>query len=180
MWGHPGNGVFYHDYFKERSLEISPFGKIDPNNIEEYYDGRVEVDGKDVKIDLNFESESVDSDLLKDVENVISKISEFAKLAWLAISEDWDLDLESETARFYLQHHLDEFSEEEIVKLFGTSNVDKSIFFKALSLVRIGLYPEDDEMFTVFDIQLSKELTNYLMSVSISSDGKVTDIDFES
>ena len=161
-------------------MEILPFGKVDPDNVEEYYDGNIKVDGKDIEIDLNFESESVDEELLKNVVNLIAKISEFSNIAWSAISEDWDLDSESETARFYLQHHLDEFDEEEIYKLFGTSKVDKQTFFKALSLVRVGLYPEDEEMFSVFDIQLDQELTDYLMSVSISSDGKVTDISFES
>lgn len=161
-------------------MEISPFGKIDSSNVEEYYDGSVKIDGKDVEIDLNFESESVSNDLLKDVEKLISKISKFAQQAWSAISEDWDLDAESETARFYLQHHMDEFGEGEIVKLFGTSSVDKTVFLKALSLVRVGLYPEDEEMFSVFDIQLSPELTDYLMSVSIGSDGQVTGISFES
>jgi len=161
-------------------LEISPFGKIDSSNVEEYYDGSVKIDGKDIEIDLNFESESVSNDLLKDVEKLISKISEFAQQAWSAISKDWDLDAESETARFYLQHHMDEFSEDEIVKLFGTSSVDKTVFLKALSLVRVGLYPEDEEIFSVFDIQLSPELTDYLMSVSIGSDGQVTGISFES
>lgn len=161
-------------------MNISPFGNIDPNNIEEYYDGRVKVDGKDIETDLNFESESVSENLIREVGKLTSKISEFAQLAWTAISEDWDLDSESETARFYLQHHLDEFSEEDVVKLFGTTNVDKSAFFNALSLVRIGLYPENDEMFAVFDIQLSQELTDYLMSVSISSGGQVTGVSFES
>ncbi|WP_299775917.1 DUF2004 domain-containing protein [uncultured Pseudoteredinibacter sp.] len=161
-------------------MDIPPFGKIDSKNIEEYYDGSVNVDGKDVEIDLNFESESVDDELLECVATVTSRVPELANKAWAAISEDWDLGSESETARFYLQHHLDEFSEEEIVKLFGTQSVDKSVFLKALSLVRIGLYPEDDEMFSLFDIQLNQDLTDYLMSVSIDSDGQVTGISFES
>lgn len=166
--------------FKEKSLKISPFGNIDSEDVEGYYVGSVNINGQDIEIDLNFESESVDDDLLKSVASVIPKISDLANRAWSAISEDWDLDSESETARFYLQHHLDEFSEEEIFNLFGTSSVDKSAFLKSLSLVRIGLYPEDDEMFSVFDIQLNPDLTDYLMSVSIDSDGQVTGISFES
>lgn len=161
-------------------MKLSIFGEIDPNNVEEYYDGNVKIDGKDVEIDLNFDSESVNEDLLTDVEIFIAKISELAQKAWTAIAEDWDLDSESETARFYLQHHLDEFSQEELVKLFSTSNVEKSVFFRALSLVRVGLYPEDDEIFSIFDIQFSQELTDYLMSVSIDSNGKVTGLSFES
>lgn len=161
-------------------MKISPFGNIDSEDIEEYYVGSVNINSQDIEIDLNFESESVGDDLLKSVASVISKISDLANKAWSAISEDWDLDSESETARFYLQHHLDEFSEGEIINLFGTTSVDKSAFLKALSLVRIGLYPEDDEMFSVFDIQLNPDLTDYLMSVSIDSDGQVTGISFES
>lgn len=161
-------------------MEIPPFGKIDSKNIEEYYDGSVTIDGKVIEIDLNFESKSVDDDLVKSVARVTSNISALANTAWSAISKDWDLGSESETARFYLQHHLDEFSEEEVVKLFGTLDVDKSDFLKALSLGRIGLYPEDVEMFSVFDIQLNPALTDYLMSVSIGSAGEVTGIRFES
>jgi len=161
-------------------VEIIPFGKIDSQNVEDYYDGTVKIGEQNVEIDLNFESDVVDDELLARVNNSIQKLLELSDQAWAAISDDWDLDSESDTARFYLQHHLDEFSEEEIIKLFGTTSIDKSVFFKALSLVRIGYYPEDEDMFTVFDIQLSQELTNYLMSVSISEAGVVTDISFES
>ena len=159
---------------------ISPFGEIDPKNIEEYYDGNVRIGEKDIEIDLNFESEPVSETLLAAVGNAIAQIKELADLAWAAVSDDWDLDVESETARFYLQHHLEEFCEDEVVKLFGTTVIDKTIFIRALSLVRIGLYPEDEDMFAVFDIQLSQELTNYLMSVSLTQSGQVTGISFES
>jgi hypothetical protein len=161
-------------------LNVSPFGNIDSKNVEDYFEGKVKIGEDHIDIDLNFESESVTESLLAAVSNTVGQISEFASRAWKAISDDWDLNEESETARFYLQHHLDEFSEEEILKLFGTNKIDKEVFIKALSLVRIGLYPEDEDMFVIFDIQLSQELTDYLMSVSISQEGQVTGISFES
>ncbi|MFD2231874.1 DUF2004 domain-containing protein [Alkalimarinus sediminis] len=161
-------------------MNISPFGKVDPENVKEYYDGNIKVGDENIEIDLNFESESISENLLVSVVNLIAQIKEFADIAWKAVSHDWDLDEESETARFYLQHHLEEFDEDEIIKLFGTTEIDKQTFIDALSLVRIGLYPEDEDMFAVFDIQFSQELTDYLMSVSLNQSGQVTGISFES
>ncbi len=161
-------------------MNIVPFGKIDPDNIEDYYDGSVNLDGDSVAIDLNFESESACESLLAEIEKTMAQLPKYSELAWKAISDDWDLDEESITARFYLQHHLDEFAQEEVFKLFGTNEIDKDTFIRALSLVRIGLYPEDTDMFSVFDIQFSPEFTNYLMSISITQSGQVSDISFES
>lgn len=161
-------------------MNIVPFGKIDPNNVEDYYDGSVNLGGDSVDIDLNFESESVSESVLVAIEKTMNQLPKFSGLAWKAISDDWDLDEESETARFYLQHHLDEFDEDEIIKLFGTNEINKDAFTKALSLVRIGLYPEDEDMFSVFDIQFSPGFTNYLMSISITQSGLISDISFES
>lgn len=161
-------------------MYISPFGDINPEQIKDYYDASIQIGDEMVEIDLNFELESVEASLLQDIQAAIAKISKLASIAWEAISEDWDLDEDSETARFYLQHHLDEFDEDEIMQIFGTADVTKPIFMKALSLVRIGLYPEDEESFILFDIQFPEELTDYLMSVRMTKDGQVNDISFES
>lgn len=166
--------------FKEKNMDISLFGKIDPKDVEDYYSGIIKIGENEVEIDLNFESESINENLLSPVNEILPKLTSYADKAWNAISHDWDLGEESETARFYLQHHLEEFNDEEILELFGSSEVDKQSFIKSLSLTRVGLYPEDEDMFAVFDIQLSPDLTDYLMSVSISKYGQVMDISFES
>ncbi len=161
-------------------MEILPFGNLDSNNVENYYSGSVHVNKNEIEIDLNFEEEQVDENILISVKETISKIYEFSNKAWSAISDDWDLDGDSETARFYLQHHLDEFSDEEIKKIFGTSKIDKQSFINSLTLTRIGLYPESEDMFIIFDIQFSPDLTNYLMSVAFDGDGEFVEISMES
>lgn len=161
-------------------MDIPPFGEIDADALEEYYETALKIKGKKVELDLNFESESVDEEVLASVESFIHELSVYAKRAWLALEEDWDLDAESDTTRFYLQHHLDDMDEAEALALFGTKDVSKQVFFDALSLVRIGLYPEDEDAFAVFDIQFSREITDYLLTVRFSVDGEVSDVSFES
>lgn len=161
-------------------MNINTFGVISAEHLDEYYTGNIEINGKLIDIDLNFESESVDESLLISVDTVLKNIRDFADKAWNAISDDWDLNEGSETARFYLQHHLEEFSEEEILTIFGTTEIDKRAFMSALSLTRVGLYPEDADMFIVFDIQFPDEHTNYLMSLSLTQDGLVNDLSLQS
>ena len=161
-------------------MEIEIFGKIDPNNPEEYYEGTVTLDGNSVEIDLNFESEEIEEEVMASVSDFLKSLDKFAKKAFDEISKDYDLGEESETARFYLQHHIDESSEDELKDVFGTLDIDKETYFKALSLQRIGLYPEDDESFAVFDIQLPEDFTNYLMAVTFDDSGELSYISMDS
>ena len=89
-------------------MDISPFGIIDPKDVEDYYSGSIKIGENEVDIDLNFESKSINEDLLSSVNELLPRITSYADKAWHAISHDWDLGEESETARFYLQHHLQE------------------------------------------------------------------------
>ncbi len=176
------NAPYWRSYitFQGNTVEINPFDNIDINNLEEYYDSVISVDGNAIEVDLNFESESIEIDLLKPLSTFFQNIESFSVSAFNAISKDFDLGDESETARFYLQHHIDELSESEILSIFGTTNIDKEIFFKHLSLARIGFYPEGEEDYAVFDIQLPEEYTNYLMAVTFDSEGNVSYISFDS
>ena len=161
-------------------MEFKPFGNIDPKELEEYYDGELTVAGKPVEIDVNFESESTDESALERIANFIEGIGAKAKVAFQAISDDFDLGEESETARFYLQHHLDQFSDDEKNVLFGGPDVDQEKFLDCLVLKRIGIYPEDEESYAIFDIQFPEDYTNYLMAVTFDEDGGLTGISMES
>ena len=99
-------------------MNIKPFGDIDKDNLEEYYDAEITVANSLIELDLNFESESVDESILESVSSFINNIENMATKSFNAIAEDYDLGDESETARFYLQQHLNEFSEKEIKTIF--------------------------------------------------------------
>jgi len=161
-------------------MYIEPFGNIDIDNLEECYDSLLEVQGDDVEIDLNFDSESIESSYLEHIKKFLSRIEILVKKAFEAMSDDFDLGEESEAVRLYLQHHLDEFDEGTIKEVFGTTEIDKQIFFKNLKLYRVGLYPEDAESFAIFDIQLPRKYTNYLIAVTFDRDGEYSHISMES
>lgn len=161
-------------------MNIRPFGEIDGANLDEYYESEVVVLGKAVEIDANFDSESIADSVLAQLAKSIENIEAMSSQAFAAISADWDLLDESEIAREYLQFHLEQFDEEEIKQIFGTHEIEKQQFLKALSIVRIGFYPEDQEAYVIFDIQFPTEHTNYLMAVIFSADGKISEISMES
>lgn len=161
-------------------MQIEPFGEIDPGNLEEYYGGEIEIDGDVIEIDINFDSASVDVGLLKQVADYLSSIESRIEKAFEAVADDLELDEDTGTARFYLQHHLNEFSDEELQSVFGTEDVTEESFLDNLLVTRIGLYPEDHDSWSTIDIKLPDEFTNYLMSVTFNTDGELTGIAMES
>ena len=161
-------------------MDISPFGEINPSALDEYYDGEILVFGKSVEIDANFESEEIEENKIKNISSFLNNIEHEAKKAFDEITKDWDLGEESETARFYLDHHINELTTKEVMSIFGKTNVDKDSYLNSLQLVRIGLYPEDEESFAIFDIQFPEEYTNYLMAVTFNDEGELSYISMDS
>ena len=161
-------------------MKIDIFGNIDLESVQDYYSATIKLQGRDVEIDLNFESNVIDSKILESVSEILENIETQVTKAFDAISNDYDLDTESETARFYLQHHLDEFSKEEIHGIFGNETINKDSFMKSLNLQRIGIYPEDEEEFLIFDIQFPEKITNYLMAVTFNDSNELSCISMDS
>lgn len=161
-------------------MNIKPFGEFDPQNLEEYYDGEIVINGNAIEVDVNFESESVDIDTLNNVSKYIDTIDAQIKMAFESLSEDYDLGEESETALFYLQHHKEELSNDELIKIFGTTEITKDTFFKNVAVSRVGIYPEDKESYSVIDIKLPDEYTNYIMAVTFGADGELSYISMDS
>lgn len=161
-------------------MQIEPFGEIDPENIEDYYGGEIEIDGDIIEIDVNFDSTSVDAGLLKKVSDFLTGIDTRIEKAFAAIADDLELDEDTGTARFYLQHHLNELSDDELQSVFGTDDVTEEDFLDNLLVTRIGLYPEDNESWSVIDIKLPDEFTTYLMAVSFNTNGELTGVSMES
>jgi len=161
-------------------MKIEPFGEIDLNSLGEYYEGEVSVDGRTVEVDLNFESETIGKEVLRSVESIMSNVKKYLDLSFAAISADFDLEKDSETAVKYLEHHKEILESDELVKVFGTTEISKEIFLNSLSAHRVGLYPEDEESFIVVDVGISREITDYLMAVTFNVEGKLSFISMES
>lgn len=161
-------------------MNISPFGNIDKDNLEEYYESRMQISGCDIEIDLNFDAETIDDESLMFVSRFIGKLELMAANAFQAVLNDFELGDKSEAAFDYWQHCIDELSSDELESLFGMVDMSKDVFFNGLSLYRVGLYPEELEAFAVFDIRLPEEYTDYLIAVTLDLQGRIVSIDMES
>ena len=161
-------------------MQIKLFGEIDPHNLEEYYETEIVINKVPVEVDLNFESEIIAESELILLNKYIANIESGVKKAFEAISVDFGLGENSETAVSYLQHHLEMLTEEEKNSLFDNAAISKQIFLNSLELTRIGLYPEDEESYAIYDIHFPKKYTNYLMAVEFNKNDELSAISFES
>ena len=168
-------------------MNIYPFGKIDPDNLNDYYHGVIQLNDLEIELDINFlepnlEIRRTDPKKLENVQDFITNIVEYSKNVMKYIEEDYDSGNESADSRFYLNHHLDldVMDETEILELFDTTDVTKEIYFSKLKIRRIGFYPEDPKNYVVVDVMFPPRITNYLLSVTFDDSFAMISIAMES
>lgn len=139
------------------------FGKLHTENLEDYYDVDIEFNGSEIQIDLNFEDITIDTSTMDKVKNFIENIDKFDKLNKTYIHNDYS-DEDGDTVKFYLEHHLEEISKDEISILIKFDNLSiepEQQLLTKLKLVRVGLYPHDEDNFAIFDYTIGREFTDY-------------------
>ena len=159
-------------------VDLPYFGEIHVELTDEVtnLDWNVEVEllNQAVNLDLEVMSEDIDVSFLKDF---LSNLPTKVQLAQKALENDYQNGKE---VKFYLQHHLEEFDEEELASLeIDTLNNPIEQLFKQLHLTDISI-SFDEEWFVNFDFTIDEELTNYLLAVSFDEEGVVSDIAMES
>lgn len=158
------------------------FGQISTDNIEEYYDVNIDFNGREIQIDLNFESETTNGEKLNQIKNYLENIEVYNRLAKNYILEDYHNE-EGDTIKFYVEHHLEEVEEDELSTIinFDDSTVEpEQQLLTKLELVRIGLYPDNEEGFAILDYSIGKEITNYLVVINTDQNGQLDYMAMES
>ena len=158
------------------------FGNLPTKNLEEYYDVDIELNGNEIQVDLNFENQTVDTLILDKVKNFIEKLEKFDKLNKTYILNDYN-DEDGDTVKSYLEHHLEEVDKEELTKLVNFDDTitepEKQLLSK-LKLVRVGLYPDNEDNFAIFDYSIGKDITNYLVVINTDENGQLDYMTMES
>lgn len=158
------------------------FGQLSTDNVEEYYDINIDFNGNEIQVDLNFESENTDGAKLDQVKNYLENIETFNRLAKSYILEDYHNE-EGDTVKLYLEHHLEEVEQDELSTLINFDDVtvepEQQLLTK-LELVRIGLYPDNEEGFAILDYSIGKEITNYLVVINTDQNGQLDYMAMES
>jgi hypothetical protein len=157
-------------------------GAFDPS-ASGFWDATVSFGGRDVIFDLTIDGSDVtaaDVDHLPHKSEDLEPLDRAARLAILSDAQSGDDD---SAATLYITHHQRELSAADFARVFGTNNpdlADSKTLLSRLVLVRIGLYPENEDRQILLDYSIDPEATNYLLCVSFDSSGHPTAVDLES
>ncbi|OQP58135.1 hypothetical protein A3860_07355 [Niastella vici] len=164
------------------SYTLPHFGEIDLSNLDEYYDVEIEMNGKEVDLDLNFEKKTVDPARLDIVKKFLEKLPEFDQKNKKYIVEDFEGE-DNDTVATYVEHHLEELDEDELGEIIDFKNEavePEKQFIDALHLTRVGFYPDGDDQFAIFDYSIGRELTDYLVVIFTDENGELEYMTMES
>ncbi len=158
------------------------FGQIDSEKLDEYYDVSINFHDSEIQIDLNFGSSAIDTNRLDIAKRFIEQIADFDFKNKKYIEQDFK-DNNSDTVREYIDHHLEELGEDELSELIDPTKKKISKqeqMLKKLTLVRMGLYPDSDDQFAIFDYSIGQEITQYLVILFVDEFGNLDYITMES
>jgi Protein of unknown function (DUF2004) len=167
------------------NYDLPYFGQINLNKLEEDYRTTIELDGKNLRIDINFKNRTIKQDDIVIVKKFLQKISKFDNQNLKVIKTDFKE--EGETSE-YIEFYLEELDEAELSNIIDIDKVsiskEKQLLSK-LKLIRVGLYPDgkyDADYFGVFDysIDIDGESCNQLLVVKTNEKGELDHITWES
>ena len=162
------------------SYSLPYFGTVDPEALNEYYDVQTEMAGQQLTVDINFDESSIAIEKLDQLRIRLETLPALLGHASDAVRESFRRE---QDARKYIDQHMDLIDSPELRKGLRAADATLSSEEKLFALVRplrIGLYPEDEESYFVFDFSLSRELTDYLIVVVMSVDEKLRYVTTES
>ncbi|MBK6907474.1 MAG: DUF2004 domain-containing protein [Rhodocyclaceae bacterium] len=158
-------------------------GTLDfPADTDGYWEFSLELAGRTVRFDVNVEGGEMTKSLLDTVKSFVIDAVRFDSSARSAIRTDFADDSEGSSS-LYLIHHVDELSDEEREKYFGSKDAESlgvDQLLKALYLKRIGLYPDSDDYAAVFDYTVDEDATDYILAVEFDESGEVFGISMDS
>jgi len=164
------------------TITIPHFGPLDPTSLDEYYDTEIDYNGKQIQIDLNFGSKTIDPKRLETVKAFIDNIRVHDINNKKYIDNDYN-DNDGDTVKFYLEHHLEELGENELAALIdlnSKSTEHQKQLKNKLHLVRVGIYPEGEDQFATFDYSIGQDITNYLIVIDTDENGNLVYMTMES
>lgn len=155
------------------------FEELKPNELKDYYSTDMEIEGRQIQVDLNFSNTSIAESRLLKVNEILEKLPEFISKLSSFIQEDYKI---GEDVQEFLDFHLDEI-DEELASLL--SKTDQSLkkdeqLLSILTLRRIGFYPDNDETFAVADFEIDQDISQYILVVNTTKDQELHYIIMES
>ncbi len=162
-------------------VELPLIGQIDISSLRSFYRTIIPVNGMEVHFDLNFGGKDLNGQSILRLTTFLENLSRFhlQNLSFIKHNFYQNDSVVREYIKFQINENLDSIY--EILELDENSTETEELFLTKFSLVRIGIYIEDNEIlknFAVFDYSIS-EITNYLIVLKTDDQGVVNEICWE-
>lgn len=157
---------------------ITYFGEVEINSPQEYNEGQIVIDNRQIKLDLNFYDGVPEYDWVAEYENYIKDLEQHKADVEAAIRADYK---DGGDVKEYVDFHLEELDASIIDKVLVGTDASKSKeerLLTALKLKRIGFYP-GNENYAVWDYTIGREITDLLVVVNTDSTGKINYVTWE-
>ncbi|MBO2008849.1 DUF2004 domain-containing protein [Hymenobacter negativus] len=172
---------------------LPPFGQINLASLNEEYNAVVELDGHSISLDINFEKTTIEENLINIIKQFIENIPKFDKQNIVSILNEYN-DENGETVKRYIDFHIEEYAQSELVKLIDYGNTAiaaEEQLLNKLKLERVGFYPDgkyDAESFAIFDYTFEgnvyldgvRTITDQIIAVKTDSKGELEYLAWES
>lgn len=160
--------------------QVTHLGMIDSENRQQSYGARIQLDGKEVYVDLNFYTLRPDASGWAEVyEDYITHLAEHRRTVETALRRDFE---KGGIVRKYIDCHLKELPSSILEKMLASAPPSLSPeerLLSLLSLKRIGLYPGDDA-YAVWDYTPGWQYTDQLIVGNTDEAGKLEYVSWES
>ena len=145
------------------------------------WDATLDLAGHEIDVDMTLHEPSSAAADIQERLSLLDRLPLLDRLARVAMADE-SRDGEGSTTALYISHHRQELSPDGWTQFFGAidrTSTDAETFLAHLQLVRVGLYPADEDRCLLLDYTLG-EVTNYLLSASFDSAGQLVAVDMES
>lgn len=147
------------------------------------YEATIPFAGRSVAFDLTVEGHGLAADELDRLPGTTEELALLDRAARLAILRDARSGDDDSAAMLYITHHHDVLPRPDFVRLFGrdTLNLEEpEPLLSRMVLVRVGLYPENQDEPFLLDYSIDPDATNYVLSVSFDSRRRPLTVELES
>lgn len=166
-------------------INIPYFNPIDPFNLddEEEHIGELILRGKEVLLDINIESNRswIEPYKLEAVKNIMGRIVSMDAGNRQRLHKEY-IDPGGTMVRYYLQYHLEKIWRKALERLVDFDNKEISPIdqlFRCLHLVRVGFYPENEDVFAIFDYCIDIDYTEYVIVINYNLQGNLQEMTME-
>jgi hypothetical protein len=161
-------------------ISLPFFNELDSESLTDYYEVDIDIEQDKVQLDINFDETNIDPAKLSILKEYLDEPQAIINTAKKEIFNDFK---NGEDVKDFLAYHIDEFDQSELDDLLNHADKTLSIeqqMLSVLTLRRIGFYPDNDDVFAVFDFVFSGDVSQYILVVNMNDSKTVDSITMES